>query len=76
MAQRAIEWLLSLPRVISDGVGMVGTSKGGEMAILTSIICPLVSTVIYFKIVFVIIFLNAELLYYIFILYYLMILLF
>ena len=39
----AVKYLLAHPKVSSLGVGVVGTSKGSEMAYLLSIVCPKVN---------------------------------
>ena len=41
--QTAVEWLLRQSRVIKDGAGVIGTSKGAEMAMLTAYVCKKVN---------------------------------
>lgn len=31
--QEAVDWILSLENIIPDGVGVIGTSKGGDIAL-------------------------------------------
>jgi dienelactone hydrolase len=44
----AILWLLARPEVWGDGVGLVGTSRGGELALLAASFCPKVRAVVGF----------------------------
>jgi dienelactone hydrolase len=47
-AESAVLWLLAHPKVYGDGIGVVGASRGGELALLLASVCPYVHAVIGF----------------------------
>jgi dienelactone hydrolase len=46
--ESAVLWLLAHPKVCGDGIGAIGASRGGELALLLASVCPQVRAVIGF----------------------------
>jgi dienelactone hydrolase len=44
--ESAASWLLHRPEVVGDGIGLVGTSRGGELALLVASGCSLIRAVV------------------------------